>query len=131
MSTLSFLCKSKSNASAHLLQQRKLDLNSLFYFPLARKQVSFYKSQKPRPQEIKMGANSSKDEKKESKDTSVQVNEDSSFHLVEFHLPSASYGVTFLLLLIALAFLLYIAYRRCVVKPRRKRDCLPIWLSQL
>ena len=78
-----------------------------------------------------MGANSSKDEKKEAKDASVQLNEDRGFHLVEFHLPSASYGVTFILLLISVAFLFYIAYRRCVVEPRKKRDRLPIWLSQL
>lgn len=78
-----------------------------------------------------MGSNSSTEQKKESKDASVQVNEDGGFHLVEFHLPSASYGVTFLLLVIGLAFLFYIAYRRCVVEPRKKRDRLPIWLSQL
>ena len=125
----------RSNASA-LLLPKKLDSNSLIsicFFSGSKASQGFLKFRKPKTHEIyfKMGANSSKDEKKDANDSSIQVNEDGGFHVVEFHLPSASYGITFLLLLIAVAFLLYIAYRRCVVEPRKKRDRLPIWLAQL
>ena len=70
-----------------------------------------------------MGSSSSKEnEKNEVAYNATQMNEDGGFHVVEFHLPSASYGITFLILLAALLLAFWVLYQRCILRPRKKRE---------